>query len=592
VYDQDVGAAEPLTIIRERYRLDALIGEGGMAGVWRAWDLTLQRPVAVKLLFARDARDEEALVARFLREARIAASVQHRNVIHIVDFGTTPENQPFMVMELLEGETLAARLRREKRLIVSEAVQIANLTLRGLSAVHAAGIIHRDLKPDNVYLKAEAGMVYPKILDFGISRSIDSSNAPRSALTTRDGVIVGTPEYMSPEQARGVKRLDYRTDLYSMGVVLYEALTGRLPYSSENVGDLIIKIVGGGAPRVHELVPEVPQPISEVVARAMSRNAGERFPDAVSMQESLLEAAAKALGARAARALSDLPPQQSEPVGPLPHLRATARPPRSPLPRDSASQPVRSLMATTRPKRMAAQPGIINVTPPVSLENVDAVGDAAARSDRVAPAALGGGVANDVALAPGADFAGEQAAATAALEREVANPISIGPSRASLAETGIMLRRPRWYAPVAAAGGVALLGLAILWLAPAPPPPPVPKKPPPSAASTTERRVFAPPAPLTVKLTLRGVPDQAKITLDGEPASSELELSRDNKPRSLTVSAPGKTPWHIAYVPNADQELQVELKNEPPSKPKRAPAQGPKRKPQQKAPSALRVPDF
>ncbi|HEY2735305.1 MAG TPA: serine/threonine-protein kinase, partial [Polyangiales bacterium] len=137
--------AEPLTVIRERYRLDALIGEGGMAEVWRAWDLTLHRAVAVKLLFARDARDEVQLVERFLREARIAASVQHRNVIQIVDFGTTPENQPFMVMELLEGETLAGRLRRDKRMSVGDAVQIVNLTLRGLSAVHAAGIIHRDL---------------------------------------------------------------------------------------------------------------------------------------------------------------------------------------------------------------------------------------------------------------------------------------------------------------------------------------------------------------------------------------------------------------------------------------------------------------
>ena len=121
-----------------------------MASVWRAWDLTLQRPIAVKLLFARDSHTEEALVDRFLREARIAASVQHRNVIHTVDFGTTVEGQPFMVMELLEGETLAARLRRQKPLPVADVVQIGHLTLRGLSAVHAAGIIHRDVKLENV----------------------------------------------------------------------------------------------------------------------------------------------------------------------------------------------------------------------------------------------------------------------------------------------------------------------------------------------------------------------------------------------------------------------------------------------------------
>jgi serine/threonine-protein kinase len=339
VYHHSVEVAAPLSLIRERYRLDALIGEGGMAEVWRAWDLTLQRPVAVKLLFARDARDEDVLVSRFLREARIAASVQHRNVIHIVDFGTTPENQPFMVMELLEGETLAARLRREKRLSVADAVQIANLTLRGLSAVHAVGIIHRDLKPDNVYLKTEGDFVYPKILDFGISRSIEPASGQRSALTTRDGVIVGTPEYMSPEQARGVKRLDYRTDIYSMGVVLYEALSGRLPYASENVGDLIIQIVRGGARKLHEFVPEVPVTISDVIARAMSRNPSDRFSDATAMQETLLAAAAEVLGEGQARALSDLPPQRPSPPGPVPvHMRTTRRPP-SPVPR---TQPIES----------------------------------------------------------------------------------------------------------------------------------------------------------------------------------------------------------------------------------------------------------
>ncbi|HKU39715.1 MAG TPA: serine/threonine-protein kinase, partial [Polyangiales bacterium] len=246
------------TVIRERYRLESMIGEGGMASVWRARDLTLARSVAVKLLFARDDRDRNALTARFLREARIAASVQHRNVIQIVDFGTTEDELPFMVMELLEGEPLSGRMHREQRLPVGDVVQIANLTLRGLSAVHTAGIIHRDLKPDNIYLKRENDSIYPKILDFGISRSVEPQSGRRSALTTRDGLIIGTPEYMSPEQARGVKDIDPRTDLYSMGVIMYEALTGRLPFHNENVGDLIIQVVTGTAPTVHELMPDIP----------------------------------------------------------------------------------------------------------------------------------------------------------------------------------------------------------------------------------------------------------------------------------------------------------------------------------------------
>ncbi|HKP62945.1 MAG TPA: serine/threonine-protein kinase [Polyangiales bacterium] len=294
------------TVIRERYRLETMIGEGGMASVWRARDLTLARSVALKLLFARDDRDQNALTARFLREARIAASVQHRNVIQIVDFGTTEDELPFMVMELLEGEPLSGRMHRERQLPVADVVQIANLTLRGLSAVHTAGIIHRDLKPDNIYLKRENDSVYPKILDFGISRSVEPQSGRRSALTTRDGLIIGTPEYMSPEQARGVKDIDPRTDLYSMGVIMYEALTGRLPFHNENVGDLIIQVVTGTAPTVHELMPEIPLEISKVIERAMARRREERFSNAAEMQAALLDAASRA-DLRSTRVLSDMP---------------------------------------------------------------------------------------------------------------------------------------------------------------------------------------------------------------------------------------------------------------------------------------------
>ncbi|HKU42446.1 MAG TPA: serine/threonine-protein kinase [Polyangiales bacterium] len=295
------------TVIRERYRLETMIGEGGMASVWRARDLTLARSVALKLLFARDDRDQNALTARFLREARIAASVQHRNVIQIVDFGTTEDELPFMVMELLEGEPLSGRMHRERQLPVADVVQIANLTLRGLSAVHTAGIIHRDLKPDNIYLKRENDSVYPKILDFGISRSVEPQSGRRSALTTRDGLIIGTPEYMSPEQARGVKDIDPRTDLYSMGVIMYEALSGRLPFHNENVGDLIIQVVTGTAPTVHELMPEIPLAISKVVERAMARRREDRFKNATEMQAALLEASAKSDVRTTQRVLSDMP---------------------------------------------------------------------------------------------------------------------------------------------------------------------------------------------------------------------------------------------------------------------------------------------
>jgi serine/threonine protein kinase len=311
-----------MRVIAGRYELQSLIGEGGMASVWRARDRTLERSVAVKLLFARDERDRDKLVKQFVREARIAASVQHRNVIHIVDFGTTEEQQPFMVMELLEGESLGQRMHREPRLAVEELMHVASLTLRGLGAVHEAGIVHRDLKPDNIFLVRDGNAgLFPKILDFGISRSVEPRSGRRSALTTQEGIIVGTPEYMSPEQARGLRNLDHRTDLYSMGVVLYEALTGRLPFNNEHVGDLIIQIVTSQVPTVHDLVPSVPIAISDVVAKAMSREREARFADAAEMQLALHTAVAMTVPNMERITLSELPPALNDAVsGTLPRI--------------------------------------------------------------------------------------------------------------------------------------------------------------------------------------------------------------------------------------------------------------------------------
>src|SRR5690606_30027952 len=211
------GPAEGL-VIAGRYELEALIGEGGMARVWRAKDLTLQRLVAVKFLFLREDRDRRTMVDRFLREARIAAAVRHPNVVDLLDFGTTEEGRPFMVMELLAGESLEARLSRQPTLTLEELVRIAAGILDGLAAVHKAGIVHRDLKPDNVFLLDDDGEVRPKLLDFGVSRETSATSGRRSALTTNDGYLVGTPEYMSPEQARGLRDVDWRTDIYSAGV--------------------------------------------------------------------------------------------------------------------------------------------------------------------------------------------------------------------------------------------------------------------------------------------------------------------------------------------------------------------------------------
>ena len=294
-------------VIADRYRLESPVGEGAMAAVWQAEDLTLKRQVAIKFLFVKGTRDPQGMVDQFLREARIAASVQHRNVIHTVDFGTYQEYQPFMVMELLSGESLGDRMEREPPLSREQVIHLISLTLRGLAAVHDAGIVHRDLKPHNIFLQRDSDAVYPKILDFGISRSLEQGEDRPSAIATQEGMIVGTPDYMSPEQARGEGNIDKRADIYSMGCILYEGLTGRLPFEADTIGDLIVQIVTAEPPAPHEVAPDVPPALSAMIQQAMAKDREHRFADARAMRGALLAAAEKSLPPSRRAAMSQPP---------------------------------------------------------------------------------------------------------------------------------------------------------------------------------------------------------------------------------------------------------------------------------------------
>jgi hypothetical protein len=297
-----------------RYRLEVRIGEGGMASVWRAKDERLDRPVAVKFLHSgyKGAPDtagrREDKAEGFLREARIAAAVRHRNVVAILDFGTHEDETPFMVMEFLDGESLEDRLERGERLTREESLGMAVRVLQGLAEVHAAGIVHRDLKPANIFLVRERGGFFPKLLDFGISRSLDHESGRRSALTTRDGHIVGTLQYMSSEQARGLADIDKRTDIYSLGVILYELLTGKLPFDSPHQGDLLVQIVTSEPSAVFELAPEVGKQLSDVVERAMQREREERFEDAEQMQRALMQVIERTRPVRGGTLSMSVPP--------------------------------------------------------------------------------------------------------------------------------------------------------------------------------------------------------------------------------------------------------------------------------------------
>ncbi len=279
----------PGAVLNEKYRLVEQIGEGGMATIWRAVQISLDRPVAVKFISAVGPSAAK-YVERFLEEAKLAAAIRHRNVIDIVDFGTTVEGTAYMVLELLQGESLADRMARTPPLTLGEIVNLAVLALSGLQAVHNAGVVHRDLKPENIFLVTDEDGAYPKLLDFGVSKSLERKDG---RALTQEGVLIGTPQYMAPEQARGLRDVDRRIDVWAMGVVLYELLTGKLPYDSENVGDILIQIVSQDAPPISFYRPEIGPDLSAVVQRALARNRDDRYAGAKEMRAALIEAAAK-----------------------------------------------------------------------------------------------------------------------------------------------------------------------------------------------------------------------------------------------------------------------------------------------------------
>ncbi|MCA9531485.1 MAG: serine/threonine protein kinase, partial [Myxococcales bacterium] len=270
-----------------------------MGTVWAAEHLTLGVQVAIKVVDLRGDDDADVAAARFLREARVSARVKHRYVIEILDFGRLDDGAPYMVMERLDGESLGDRIRRQGTLPLEEALGLMAQVLTGLRAVHEQGVVHRDLTPENVFLVRDSEGAYPKLLDFGISRVLERSE--RGPVTTVAGRLIGTPEYMAPEQARGSGDLDHRVDLYAVGVLLYEALTGALPFEAEGFGELLGHVMFEEPIPIERRRPDLPPAVCAVVRKALTKRREERYQSAREMREALL-AAAEALGMSPAQA--------------------------------------------------------------------------------------------------------------------------------------------------------------------------------------------------------------------------------------------------------------------------------------------------
>ena len=264
-------------VVAERYRLERKLGEGGMGAVWAATHLVTRKRVAIKMLKPELAKNA-ALVERFLREARAACAVQHPNVVQIHDVLQMAEGVPLMVMDLLDGESLAERLIRDGRLSVPEFSRVMLKVLPAVAAAHAAQVVHRDLKPDNLFLcRTVDGAIDLRVLDFGIAK-VSSTDAEAGVLT-KTGSMLGTPFYMAPEQLFGEKDVDFRADIWSLGIIIYECLSGQRPTEATNLGQIIKLVTSTGIRPLESLVPHVPPDICHIVRRMLTSDRNARLTD-------------------------------------------------------------------------------------------------------------------------------------------------------------------------------------------------------------------------------------------------------------------------------------------------------------------------
>jgi serine/threonine protein kinase len=311
---------KPGDLISRRYRLIRLLDEGGMGEVWAAKNELTQKHFAIKFLLPSLAERRD-LLERFVREARTAGSLDHRSIVDVFDVAQAEDGQPFIVMELLAGETLESHLDRVGRLTSLEAAAYIAQIADGLTLAHAAGIVHRDLSSANVFLSRnpDGGRALPKILDFGVSKTIGPDAIDRTQ--TGNGAVLGSPEFMSPEQARGAEAVDGRTDIWSLGIVLYQSLTGTPPFRAKNYNALMVSIMTWAHRPLLEVTPSVDKELAEVVESCLVKDRHHRLQTARELADRLGKIARRlSVGGELApkrRATDSLPRREGHDAKPL-----------------------------------------------------------------------------------------------------------------------------------------------------------------------------------------------------------------------------------------------------------------------------------
>jgi tRNA A-37 threonylcarbamoyl transferase component Bud32 len=284
-FDPLVGA-----VLADRYQIVRRIGEGGMGAVYEAKHTVIGKRVAVKVLLEKFLAKSD-FVARLLQEARLASSIGHEHIVDVTDFGTTSDGRSFVVMEFLDGESLAELAMREAPLPIERSLGIARQVASALGAAHAKGIFHRDVKPENIYLVRRGDADFVKVVDFGISKAVKpgGDEGGEGYRLTHTGLLLGTPLYMSPEQARGEEDLDHRVDIWALGVLLYECLTGEVPFRANNYLGIISQVLTHEPTPPSKLRPElgIPDAVETVVMRAMEKDRTRRYQTMAELERDL-----------------------------------------------------------------------------------------------------------------------------------------------------------------------------------------------------------------------------------------------------------------------------------------------------------------